>query len=467
MRERNTYFVVLLVLLFAAVVITSCSTPERSHDYTGLFSSDFRKIVEGDTLIAVTATNSTDYFIYRGTPMGFQLELLQQFATQMGVQLKIIVENDIEKSISMLVTGQCHLVAQRRLSGMCKLNLIGYSDALAGAQPILVQRYRSDMIEDFGELSGKTIHLAKSTVMASHLKRYALKNGISLDIVEVDSLDAEQMLEAVSKSVFDYTVIDENVAILYSGYYQNLNYGVKAGEALHLSWVVSKHSTALLDSINTWIVSASDTETIDKLFRKYYRHRYGSNAIDYSDYINYKDRISPFDDLIKMHSQTLNWDWRLLASLIYQESRFNPNAVSWAGAIGIMQLMPETAMLYGIDSSSNVSDHIAAGVTHLKNIDALIPDDVCDSTDRIKITMAAYNIGYSHLKDAMALAEKYGRNYNTWKNNIEFFLLHLSDPRFYTDSVVSSGYCPGRLAVGFVDEIFNRYQHYSNIIPEK
>jgi len=89
---------------------------------------------------------------------------------------------------------------------------------------------------------------------------------------------------------------------------------------------------------------------------------------------------------------------------------------------------------------------------------------VCDSADRIKMVLAAYNMGFSHVNDAIALAHKYGRNHDVWDNHVEDFMMRLSDPRFYIDSVVSSGYCPGKLAVAFVDEIFERYRHYCNIV---
>ncbi len=458
--------IVCVVAVAMVLVLFSCTDPDPKAPYDGIGITHYEDVIARDTLIVVTATNSTDYFVYRGNPMGFQLDLLRDYAEYLGVELKVIVENSMERSIALMLSGQCDMIAQRRLSGMYRLSLITYSDALADAQLVLVQRRGSRPAERFCDLGGDTLFVARSAGIANYLQRIAGEEGCNIYICEIDSLDTEQMMAAVADGQIQATVVDENIAVLYSNYYHNLYISEYLGEPLHISWALPRYSTRMLDTVNAWIELRSNDRIIEKTYSRYFRHRYGENGIDYSEYINNKDRISPFDDLIKLYATRLGWDWRLLASLIYQESHFDPNAVSWAGAIGIMQLMPQTAARFGIDSTSDVGDHIAAGVDYLKYLDQNIPESVCDSADRIKMVLAAYNMGFSHVNDAIALAHKYGRNHDVWDNHVEDFMMRLSDPRFYTDSVVSSGYCPGKLAVAFVDEIFERYRHYCNIVEQ-
>ena len=140
-------------------------------------------------------------------------------------------------------------------------------------------------------------------------------------------------------------------------------------------------------------------------------------------------KISKYDKEIRRYSAQINWDWLLLASLIYQESRFNHSVVSWAGAFGLMQLMPSTASTYGVGSSSPPGDNIAAGVKFIKWLDKQLPKEINDSNERVKFVLASYNIGLGHILDARNLAKKYGRNPNVWFDNVEYFLLQKANPK--------------------------------------
>jgi membrane-bound lytic murein transglycosylase F len=154
-----------------------------------------------------------------------------------------------------------------------------------------------------------------------------------------------------------------------------------------------------------------------------------------------------------------------LASLIYQESQFNPNAESWVGAKGLMQMMPEVMKKYNITDDSPPEDHIKAGAKYLRYLEKQIPPEVSDSIERIKFTLAAYNTGIAHVLDARRLALKYGRNPNQWTDNVDYFILHLSEKKYYNDPVVYYGYVRGWETYNFVQEIMERYKIYKTLIP--
>jgi membrane-bound lytic murein transglycosylase F len=187
-----------------------------------------------------------------------------------------------------------------------------------------------------------------------------------------------------------------------------------------------------------------------------------------SDYFSLASgKISAYDQAIKKYSDQIGWDWRLLAAMIYQESRFDPNAQSWAGAFGLMQLMPNTAKRFGVERNSPPDQHIRAGAEFIQWLNDRFKDKIPDEQERIKFILASYNIGYGHIFDAMNLAEKYGKDPKIWDKNVDEFLMMKSNPKYYMDPVVKYGYCRGIETYNFVSEVLERFTDYKNIINEE
>jgi membrane-bound lytic murein transglycosylase F len=218
----------------------------------------------------------------------------------------------------------------------------------------------------------------------------------------------------------------------------------------------------LVSVINVWIDSLIQTKTFTQLYQKYYvKPRHGYLHSDHSTLK--KGRISPYDEIIKKHAERLNWDWRLLAALIYQESHFLTNQVSWAGAIGLMQLMPDVAEKYGITLESPANEQILAGVKYLQLIDKLLPAEIPKS-ERTAFVLASYNVGVGHVLDARRLAVKNGKNPNIWLESVEVELLKKSDRSILRDTIIRNGYARGEETYDFVRDILMRWHHYQNIV---
>lgn len=171
-------------------------------------------------------------------------------------------------------------------------------------------------------------------------------------------------------------------------------------------------------------------------------------------------QISQYDDLFQRHASAIGWDWRLLAAQCYQESAFDPRAVSWAGAQGLMQLMPATAATLGVEADKvfDPETNIEAGVRYLKKLQQTF-SDISPQSARIPYILAAYNGGASHVRDAMALARKEGKSDRNWRE-VEPYILRLSEPRYYNDPVVKSGYLRGSETQGYVAAIMERWMQY-------
>lgn len=175
--------------------------------------------------------------------------------------------------------------------------------------------------------------------------------------------------------------------------------------------------------------------------------------------------VSAWDNEIKSVSDSLNWDWRLLASLIYQESKFDPTVISRAGAVGLMQIMPQTGRNFGIDITASPENNMKAGMLYINYLQNFFSEMIADSTERVKFVLGAYNAGAGNIVDAMKLAEKNGKNPLLWDDNVAVYLRKKSEPQFYNDTVVKNGYCRGDESVNFVSQVLSRYSEYKNIIP--
>jgi len=196
--------------------------------------------------------------------------------------------------------------------------------------------------------------------------------------------------------------------------------------------------------------------------------RSGSGSIASSDYYTLNNgSVSQYDDLIREFSDSINWDWRLLASLIYQESGFRPDVVSGRGAYGLMQIMPVTARNFGVDIKASPENNIRAGILYINWLYSIFDTRISSEQERLYFILASYNAGPGHVLDAMRLAEKNGMDPQKWNGNVALWLLKKSEPEYYKDPVVRNGYFTGKESVKFVSEVLERFAHYKSSIPEE
>jgi membrane-bound lytic murein transglycosylase F len=324
----------------------------------------------------------------------------------------------------------------------------------------------SHLIRNVLNLGGKTIYVHKGTVFVDRLKNLMNEIADTIYIIE-DERETEELIEAVAKGKIDYTVSDEYMAWVEANYFRNIDVKTYVSFPQKVAWAVRKDQNRLCDTINVWLNKFYKTLDSRVVYNKYFKNISRRRILKKSMYNSYGEgHLSPYDDIIKKEAKELGWDWRLLASLIHQESEFKPDVVSWVGAQGIMQMMPDVMEKYNIDSTSPPSRHINAGVKYIKYLEKQLPPEIADSLERIKFVLAAYNTGIGHVFDARRLAEKYGKDPNKWTDNVDYFILHLSEKKYYNDPVVYYGYVRGRETYNFVKEILQRYGDYKNLIKE-
>jgi membrane-bound lytic murein transglycosylase F len=174
-----------------------------------------------------------------------------------------------------------------------------------------------------------------------------------------------------------------------------------------------------------------------------------------------QNQISPYDDLFKKHSGSIAWDWRLLASIAYHESRFDTLQVSWAGAAGLMGLMPRTAGAFGLNPGrrSDPEESIRASVKYISELKKNFPAFM-DENERTKFVLASYNAGLGHILDGQALARKLGKDPLIWNDNVEKCLELKRFAKYYKDDVCKYGYFRGTETINYVDRVMKRWQYY-------
>jgi membrane-bound lytic murein transglycosylase F len=297
------------------------------------------------------------------------------------------------------------------------------------------------------------------------LKTLSNEIGSEINIVPV-AIEAEQLVQMVARGEIDYTVADENVAAVNKTYYPILDIETAISFPQNLAWAVRKNSDELKTEIDKWLEDFKHSTRYAIIYNKYFKNQHTVNMVSSDYYVLGSGKISRYDEAVKQQSERIGWDWRLVSSMMYQESRFNPEAVSWAGAFGLMQLMPATAGRFGVSKNTSPESHIRAGASFIKWLDKRFESEIPDSVERTKFVLAAYNVGKGHVDDARRLAEKHGDNPDIWEGNVEKWLLNKSQPRYYRDPVVKHGYARGIETTNYVRQVMDRYEHYKNIVNE-
>ena len=236
--------------------------------------------------------------------------------------------------------------------------------------------------------------------------------------------------------------------------------------APEMAWAVRAHSTELADTLNHWLArNESDFFSLCMPVVAKKNSTYSSRRAPRSPVLNRaKGQISIYDHLFKIYSQQCSWDWRLLAAQAYQESAFDPRAVSWMGAMGLMQLMPSTARRVGV-AESEVFDpdcNIRGAVRLIRTLDSHY-SFITNRDERINFILAAYNAGAGHVDDARRIAQKYGRNPNVWRGHVDGYVLRMSESKFYNDSLSHHGYFRGSETYNYVNDIRARWQQYRSM----
>jgi membrane-bound lytic murein transglycosylase F len=439
---------------------------------------DLDQILERGSIKALMDNTSATYFLYKGEPMGFEYELADRFAKFLGVDLEVEIVKDFEEILVKLNKGEGDIVCHNLTITRDRQKFVSFSDYQYLVRQVLVQRkpegwrdlkvheIENALLRNQVELIGKKVHVRKNSSYAERLRN--LSNEIGGDIIieeQLGDIDTESIIKMVEDGEIEYTIADEDIALLNATYYPDLDVKTPVSFPQQIAWACRSNAPHLLDTINIWLKEIKTTPDHNYIYQKYFlssKNYLQRASSDYSSIAGGK--ISPYDDLIKKYANKYNHDWRVLAALIFQESRFNPEEVSWAGAVGLMQVKPRTGQQYGVTDLTDPEQNLIAGTSHLYWLWDYWEEEISDDEETLKFVLGSYNVGQGHIRDAMRLAEKYGKDPEKWDDNVAYYLQLKSNPKYYKDPVVQFGYCRGDEPVNYVKYIYYHYEHYKALI---
>ncbi|MEB2778458.1 transporter substrate-binding domain-containing protein [Algoriphagus sp. D3-2-R+10] len=411
---------------------------------------------------AAVDNNSTGYYIYRGRRMGYEYELLRDLAKRLNVQLHLVMVSDIDRAFDYLHEGKVDVIAMNLEKNMERSKKTSFSIPLGKMNTVLVGNESSGKITSWDQLATDTIYVREGAVYKSQLCN--LKDSLQLKYTIIPTPDHEEILiDKVAEGEIKWTIADQNIAQANATYYGGLDISWKVQKDGDVSWVVRDNSPKLLTSLNDWLED-KHKRFIPDLYAKYFLNSKNSYFRSNSPFSSLAgNQISVYDEIIKDGAEQLGWDWRLLASLVYKESRFDTLATSYAGAKGLLQLMPVTLERFGVENPNDPSQSLMGGVRYLKYLDKFWMERVPDTSERLKFVLASYNIGHGHVEDAWRLTLKYGKNTQVW-STVSKFLELKSDPDYYRDPIVKSGFAKGHLAVNYVKDVMSVFESYKALV---
>lgn len=473
-KKLNSNKIIYSVITFSLFAFVCLITSGCSKSKGKQIDLDGMHVQLPDTLIVGMINSPTTYFDYRGTPMGYDYELMDRFSKFYGLQFKVLTGGTISEMIGWLNEGKIDIIA----SPVPMTSEFQDRALLCGPRnvscQVLVQKDNigsDSIIKDVTDLVGREVTVQKDSKYFYRMQNLndEIGGGIRIRPLDKDTVSDDDLLNMVWKGAIAMTVVDSDVAEAALSYYPGLDISVKISLDQYSRWAVAPNSHGIAKALDRWF--ADEKDNISEVYSKYYRlskmefFEFLPNGFEDLRTMSFANgRISSYDQIFKSAANVSGLDWRLIAAVAYVESHFDANVRSWAGALGLMQVMPRTARAngYSPEEMMNPTKCVDVAVKTLKALDKTFENKVPDAEERAKFILASYNSGPGHILDAIALAEKYGLDPKIWNGNVEKAAIMKSKPAYYRDPVVKNGYFRGKETVNFVRKVQSAYNYFKD-----
>ncbi len=429
-----------------------------ADDSAGEYIADLPGIRKRKVLRVLTTNTAATYFLLRGRLLGFEYELVSEFARRNNLYVKLIVPPSNHDLLPWLKAGRGDLIAAaltitqaRRKQGLA------FSRPYSYATETVVCRAGEKELHSPRDLAGRKLYVRKSSSYFQTLEKLR-RGGIDFELSAAgEELNTEEIIAKVAAGEYDLTVADSDILAIESCYRDDIRAAFALGEPVAHGWAVNEQNKKLLAAVNSFFDKEYRGVFYNLTYRKYFANRrnirtYGKLRAGRSG------RISNYDGLFMKFARKFGFDWRLIAAQSYVESRFDPRVRSWVGARGLMQIMPRTAKELGFKNIVEPGSGIQAGMKYLAIMRNRFEPEL-KIADRNSFALAAYNAGYGHVLDARRLAEARGLDADRWSENVERAMLLLSRPNYAKQA--RYGYCRGSEPVAYVRKIFEHYQAFT------
>jgi len=419
---------------------------------------DFLQIKKKKLPLRVITRNSPEtYFIWRGELLGFEYELMKKFSTVYDVKLEIIVAETYEEMLEMLKNGEGDVIAAGLTRTAERLNNYKHQRLTSSIRynrvsEQLVAHKDSPPITKLSDLSGRDITVRKSSSFWQTAQNLSKDYGVKINQAD-EATSTDILIKGVAEKDIDLTIADSNLLAIEKHFREQITTPLTLNTGVAHSYIVRKNNPKLLEYLNQFI-RVHYRKTFYNVVKNKYFTPAGKNTAKIEERLRSGSELSPYDDLVRKTVVPYNFDWRLIVSQMYQESKFNPQAKSSAGALGLMQVLPRTAKELGITDLHDPEQSVIAGIRYLDWTRDRFSRDL-PIQEQIFFSLAAYNAGYGHVKDAQRLARQLGLRDDKWFNNVEKAMLLLQKRHYY--SKARFGYVRGSEPVNYVYKIHQRY----------
>lgn len=458
---------VALVLVFALRTIPELIDDPLDVTVTEPVDRDFDRITESGVIRLITRYNSQTYFLQDGVERGFEFEFFSAFAREHGLRVEVVIPKPDEQPIDVLNRGDGDVIAANYTVTEERQRHISFSHPYNLVTEILV--LREDSLERYSaldSLNGLTVHVRKNSSYYTSLLDMQ-RDGVGVDIELVpESVETQALLAMVASGEITATVADDNLFEAATIFVKGIAAGPAVSETKPIAWGIRSNAPLLESKMNEFISThfkvqeeegeLRRSELINVLRARYYEN---PRAVLFNRHQVRKKlsagSLSPYDSLAQRVAADHGLDWRLIIAIAAQESRFDPEAVSWKGAVGLMQIMPAYSEVDSDTMLFDVEANMREGARILKR--HLTHFAYLDSLNQLKFSLASYNAGIGHMADARRLAIDLNRNPNEWEGVQDAFL-RLMERTYHRNATY--GFVRGVETVNYVNTVLNRYKNY-------
>lgn len=426
-------------LLAVAAVLGTCSQPPPLIEQVRTLG----------VLKVATRNSPTAYYLGVDGPQGPEYDLAAGFARRLGAKLDLRVAPSAAAAIEEVRRNRAHLAAAGIVATEVRRSHITFGPAYQRISQHVVFHGRRSPPATAADLVGSRIEVIAGSTHAAALAELAARHP-GLVFVEVSGVDQLDLFDRVSSAAIDATVANSTDYAVGRHLHPELRRGLEIASAQDVAWALSPRDRSLDAAVARYFEELKSSGELTAILDRYYAE---AEDFDYLDSVNFlrhvHERLPQLRPWFEEAAAETGLDWRLIAAVGYQESKWDPKAVSPTGVRGLMMLTADTARRVGVADREDARQSILGGARYLVEVRSKIPERIADP-DRMWLALAGYNIGFGHLEDARILTQRLGKNPDSW-NDVRRHLPLLAQERWYVET--RHGYARGWEPVHFVDNV--------------
>lgn len=444
-RQQWTAKVVLAICLVSVVLVIALSSGNK-HSY--------KNVIESGTLTIITRNGPSTYYQDRDQESGFEYELASLFAKYLGVELKVVVADDLDNLISEVETGNVAFAAAGITKTPQRSKRVQFADSYMDVTQKLVYRLDKRKPKSLQVLLEGTLVVTAHSSHAQNLKKIQKDFMPQLSWIERDDADVSELVRMVEDGEIDYTIVNSNEFEALSAFHPNIGAAFDMSEQQQLGWAFPKYSDqTLITEAKNFFHLMRESGLLSQLEERYYGHLNQIDSVGTLTFLSQADeRLHEYQDLFKQSAAKNDLDWRLLAAIGYQESHWKAKARSRTGVRGLMMLTRNTAKEMGVTNRLDPVQSITGGSAYFAKLKKRYKH--IQEPDRTWIALASYNVGAGHVRDAQRITEAQGGDPTRWMDLKERLPL-LTQKKWYKNT--RYGYARGHEPVTYVQNIRRFY----------